>query len=56
MMTIKVEAATTVEYTYTFTRIENEIESANAKLSFWFRNNEFTSLTVYNSKAWEERK
>ena len=55
-MTIKVEAATTVEYTYNFTRIENEIESANAKLSFWFRNNEFASLTVYDSTAWEERK
>ena len=55
-LTVRVEGSQTVEFTYNFDRIGNEIAHENAKLAIYMRLDEVDSVTIYNSAAWDAQK
>ena len=54
VMTVRIEGSVTGDYSWTFDRIENEIAHENAKMSFYMREKDVASITIYNTQAWEE--
>ena len=52
VLTVGIEGSQTVEFTYTFNRIENEIASENAKITIYMRSQALSSVTIYDSTAW----
>ena len=55
VMTVHIDGSVTGEFTWTFDRIENEIAHENAKMSFYMREKDVASITIYNTQAWENK-
>ena len=55
VLTVRVEGSETVDFTYTFTRIDNEIASENAKITIYMRQQALSSVTIYDSTAWANK-
>jgi hypothetical protein len=55
VMTVRIEGSVTGEFSWTFDRISGEIAHENAKMSFYMREKDVASITIYNETAWANK-